>query len=74
MACYTQEEIAEVVGCHKDTVSEICRKMAELPKSGKPAAEHLTDFDTPLYNVWKFKEKTSGIVEVFYPIERFFHQ
>jgi len=35
MQCYTQQEIAERVGCHKDTVSEICRKMATLPESDK---------------------------------------
>jgi hypothetical protein len=35
MACHTQQEIGEAVGCHKDTVSEICRKMAELPESDK---------------------------------------
>ena len=35
--------------------------MAELPKSDKATADHLTDFDPiPLYNVWKFKIKSSG--------------
>jgi len=43
MACYTQEEIAEREGIHKDTISEICREMADLPKSAKTAAEHATD-------------------------------
>ena len=45
------EEIAEVCGCHKDTVSEVCRKMADLPKSDKAAAEHAVDFEVPIYNV-----------------------
>jgi hypothetical protein len=42
-----------MVGVHKDTVSEICRNLAELPESDKPAAAHQVDFDAPLYNVWK---------------------
>jgi hypothetical protein len=29
----------------KDTVSEICRNLADLPKSDKAAAEHVADFD-----------------------------
>ena len=45
LACHTQEEIAKKEEVHKDTVSEICREMADLPKSDKPAAEHLTDFE-----------------------------
>ena len=60
MACYTQQEIAEIVGCHQTVVGEVLREMAELPKSLKPAAEHITGFEIPIYNVWKFKEKTSG--------------
>lgn len=61
MACYTQEEIAEREEIHKDTVSEICRKMAELPESDKPSADHLIDFEVPLYNIWKYKETTGKL-------------
>lgn len=61
LACHTQQEIAEVVGCSeqpiKDVISDIS---ANLPKNLKPAAEHLTDFTMPIYNVWKFKEKSPG--------------
>jgi hypothetical protein len=38
------------------TVSEVCRKMADLPnsdRSSQAAAEHATDFDPPIYNIWK---------------------
>jgi len=35
-----QEEIAEREGIHKETVSQVCQEMAELPKSDKPRAEH----------------------------------
>jgi hypothetical protein len=34
--------------------------MAELPESLKPAALHLTDFDPPLYNVWKQQKKSES--------------
>ena len=47
LACYTQEEIAEAVGCTRDEVrgqtdkfGEI-GKLAEIPKTH---ASHLTDF------------------------------
>jgi hypothetical protein len=41
-------------------VSRTLNEMAELPESLKPAASHLTDFDPPIYNVWKQQEKTAG--------------
>jgi len=56
MQCYTQEEISDRENVAKSQVNEICSKMAELPESNKPAASHLTDFDPPIYNVWKQQE------------------
>ena len=53
MACSTQQEIADREDVHKDSVSEVCQKMADLPKSDKAAADHATDFDPPIYNIWK---------------------
>jgi hypothetical protein len=47
MACYTQEEIAERENVNKDTVNEICREMANSPKSDKALAEHAVNFDPP---------------------------
>jgi hypothetical protein len=50
LACYTQEQIAEACGCHKDTVSEItenCRKKFSETKSDKSAMDHATDFEPP---------------------------
>ncbi len=61
MACFTQQDIANQVGCDKDTVSEVCRKMADLPKSDKSAAEHATDFKPPIYNEWKQQTKSDGV-------------
>lgn len=37
--------------------SEVCRKMADLPKSDKPYAEHLIDFDVPDLLIWEFRKK-----------------
>ena len=64
MACYTQEEIGEKEGIAKSAVNEICSEMAALPKlnkSDKSYAEHATDFQVPLYNVWKQKEKQTEL-------------
>lgn len=64
LACHAQEEIAEMVGVVKSQVNEVCSESAELPESNKPAASHLTDFDPPLYNVWRQREKTDGSSQV----------
>jgi hypothetical protein len=65
MACYTHEEIAEALECPKRTVTDAITTLGE---NGKPAAsaqsaaaQHLTDFDPPLYNVWKQQERTPGV-------------
>ena len=51
LACYTQEEIAEVVNISKMEVSRVSNEMADLPESCKAAAGHLIDFTPPVYNV-----------------------
>lgn len=63
MQCYSTDEIAEKENVAKSEVSTTCSKMADLPnlnKSDQSAAEHATDFELPIYNVWKQKEKTAG--------------
>jgi hypothetical protein len=65
MACRTQEEIAEAVGCTRDEVRGALKfgengGIAEFPKSDQAAADHATDFEVPLYNVWKQQTKTGG--------------
>jgi hypothetical protein len=60
LACHTQEEIASIIGCDRHDVDNLLRKTADLPDYAKPAATHATDFDPPLYNVWKQQEKTAG--------------
>lgn len=59
LACWTQEEIANECGCSQPEVANII-KNGDLAKSDKPASEHASNFDVPIYNVWKFKEKSSG--------------
>ncbi len=64
MACSTQEEIAAEVNCDQKTVANVVSgETADLPNflKSKPAAEHLTDFGIPLYNIWKFKEKSNDV-------------
>jgi hypothetical protein len=61
--CYDQREIAKVCGCDQTTVlREIDRLMHLVSENQnhKSAASHATDFDPPLYNVWKQQDKTSG--------------
>lgn len=36
----TKEEIAEREGITKETISEVCSEMANLPEVNKPAANH----------------------------------
>jgi DNA-binding XRE family transcriptional regulator len=61
MACSTQEEIAEACDITKETVSQICQNLADLPKSDKAAADHAIDFDPPIYNVWKQQKQTAFV-------------
>ena len=63
LACWTQEAIAEECGCDKATVN---RRIDDLLQNGELSSlqqthtAHLTDFEPPLYNIWKFKEKSEG--------------
>lgn len=66
LACRTQEEIAKAVGCdHKsraftDTFLQF-GKLAELQKSDQLAAAHSSDFDPPIYNIWRKQTKTNEV-------------
>lgn len=62
LACWTQEEIAESVGCTRDEVRGFgdFGDIAKLPKPQRAAAEHATDFEAPLYNIWRQQTKTEG--------------
>jgi len=63
LAGYSTDEIADLTGASKADVSGVCSKMAELPNLNKlqqSAADHATDFDVPIYNVWKQQSKSEG--------------
>lgn len=63
LRCETQEEIGKNENLAKGTLSEICSEFPDLEKlnkSDKAAAEHATDFEIPIYNVWKQQAKTPG--------------
>jgi len=60
LACYTDAEIAAQTDLSEEGVRKITQQMADLPEVGKTAAAHLTDFQVPLYNVWRQQEKTPG--------------
>jgi hypothetical protein len=63
LACWTIEEIAEAEGMGKAAVSELCSVFPDLEKANKldkANADHATDFDVPIYNVWKQQTKSEG--------------
>lgn len=60
-ACWTFEEIAKECGCSKQTINDIvCTEKFSKTFSDKPAAQHATDFEPPIYNVWKQQTKSDG--------------
>ena len=57
LACYTQQEIADVVGLTQPQVKEKTDgfiDIGNLAKSDKSAAEHATSFTPPIYNICQF--------------------
>lgn len=63
LACWTNEENATAEGVSVQPVKDVVDENADLQKHPKPtvaAAEHATDFEVPIYNVWKQQEKTAG--------------
>lgn len=63
LAGWTQQEIADAVGLTKQAVDLVCQEVADLPKLDKhqqSAADHATDFEIPIYNVWKQQTKSEG--------------
>lgn len=61
LACHTDQEIADAEGMPRTTVTDQTKGLDEignLAESVKAAAKHATDFDPPIYNVWKQQTKT----------------
>jgi DNA-binding CsgD family transcriptional regulator len=63
MACFTAEEIAELVNLSDEAVrKEVSQYSEGLPKVGKVLADFADeDFSPPLYNVWTFAKKTNAV-------------
>jgi hypothetical protein len=65
MQCYAQEEIADRENIDRSEVKRCISasfgqngKFADMTKI--PSSQHLTDFDPPMYNIWKQQTKTKG--------------
>lgn len=62
LACWTQQEIAAETGAPQQTIADVLTEfgdIAKLGKSDRAAAEHATDFEVPIYNIWKQQKKTN---------------
>ena len=59
LACHTQEEIAEAVEVPRQTVTDWENKFAETSISEESA--NFSDFEVPLYNVWKQQTKSNKV-------------
>lgn len=63
LACWTQQEIAEETGIDQGDLSKLAHNFMEigtLAKNHEAAADHATDFDAPIYKIWKQHEKSNG--------------
>lgn len=66
LACHTLDDIAAETDASTSDVDRVVKKFsqngdfAELGKSAQAAAEHATDFDPPIYNVWKQQDKSNA--------------
>ncbi len=66
LAGWTQQEIADEVSCSRQEATKQIEGFATdgnsaiYGKSHRSAAEHATDFDPPIYNIWKQQTKTTG--------------
>jgi hypothetical protein len=59
----SQQAFAAHVGRERQTITDWIADFADFGKiaeSHKAAASHATDFDPPIYNVWKQQDKTAG--------------
>lgn len=59
LACQTQEEIAEVVEVPRQTIADWENEFAEKCQNHNSA--NLSDFDPPLYNIWKQQSKSNKV-------------
>lgn len=63
LACRTDQEIADAEGMPRTTITDQTKgfdEIGNLAESVKAAANHATEFEAPIYNVWKQQDKTAG--------------
>lgn len=66
LACWTQKEIADECDCSQQEVDKQIKSFttdgtsAIYGKTQRAAAEHATDFDPPIYNIWNQQKKSNG--------------
>jgi hypothetical protein len=63
LACHTQEEIAEACGITHPTAIKVTDDFVNSVlenQTYKAAASHATDFEPPIYNIWKQQTKSEG--------------
>jgi hypothetical protein len=66
MSCHTQQEIGDAVGLERSTVTKTTDdfvNLGQLSDIHKAAANNTTDFEKPIYNIWKQQKKTAGSSE-----------
>jgi len=65
LACHTEQEIAEAVGAHQDTVNAKVRTFTEIGSLSKIrktlAFFDDADFQPPIYNIWPFAKKSNEV-------------
>jgi transcriptional regulator with XRE-family HTH domain len=66
LACHTQEEIAGVVDVPRNTLSTWEDEFVKKCEDHK--LTNWTDFDPPIYNVWKQQMKNVGVLLADCPI------
>ena len=67
LACYTSEEIANMVGISDSEVKKtaVSFQTAELPKGTILQASHADLEPLPIYNIWKLKENSNKEIKHF---------
>ena len=63
VACRTDQEIADALKVERSTISKLSESFVNSVlenQNHKAAADHAVDFEVPVYNVWRQREKTPG--------------
>jgi hypothetical protein len=64
LSCHTQEEIAKATESERSTIEGWIKgfdDFGHLSESVKAAANHVTDFHVPIYNIWNQGALTNGV-------------